>query len=37
MTYEKLLLAADTIRASPVWYRGDMLLHFSLLEGTQEE
>jgi hypothetical protein len=32
LSYARLLLIADSLRASPLWYRGDFLPHYALVE-----
>ncbi len=32
LSYARLLFVADSLRASPLWYRGDFLPHFALVE-----
>ena len=32
LSYGRVLLVADSIRASPLWFRSDYLLHFALVE-----
>jgi hypothetical protein len=32
LSYARLLFIADSLRASPLWYRGDFLPHYALVE-----
>ncbi len=32
LSYARLLFVADSLRASPLWYRGDFLPHYALVE-----